>query len=244
MEPETPPSNEESGGGTTPASGVPSQRRQERERRREKLRRSEDARAPREIPRPDGKGERTRQNILEAARACFARVGFERATIRMIATEAGADKSSVTQYFGSKHQLFREAVYFDIPISEATSPTTGQTVENYLRGMFARWEVSPDSPEAVLTRTSMTSEEAADMLRLHIEELSVKPIASTMPGDPDADLRAAIFSMMMMGLASGRYLLDLPIVADARIDDLVRITGPALSLLLSPQHQDNNPAPE
>lgn len=187
-----------------------------------------------EPPRPDGKGERTRQRILDAARRCFGRVGFERATIRMIAAEADADKSSVIQYFGTKHNLFRESVYFDIPIQDATTSDIDSTVENYLRGMLARWELAPDSPEAVLTRTAMTSEDAAELLRRHITNLSVDPIADNL-ADPDARLRAALFSMMMMGIATGRFVLHLPDLAGVSVDDLVRVARPALSRVLEPQ---------
>ena len=64
------------------------------------------------------KGARTRRRILEAARGVFADVGYERATIRLIAAAAGVDKSSVIQYFGTKQGLFREAVHWDIPTAE------------------------------------------------------------------------------------------------------------------------------
>ena len=80
------------------------------------------------------KGERTRRRIVEAARGVFAVVGYERATIRGIATAAGVDKSSIIQYFGSKQNLFREAVHWDIPIAELTTDDAAQTVENYARG--------------------------------------------------------------------------------------------------------------
>ena len=56
----------------------------------------------------------------------FAEVGYERATIRAIAAAADVDKSSVIQHFGTKQELFREAVHWDIPLAEiiADDPTT------------------------------------------------------------------------------------------------------------------------
>ena len=61
------------------------------------------------LPAAERKGQRTRRRILETARAVFAEVGYERATIRGIAAAAEVDKSSIIKYFGTKEALFREA---------------------------------------------------------------------------------------------------------------------------------------
>jgi hypothetical protein len=75
-----------------------------------------------------------------------------------------------SSYFGMKDALFREAVHWDIPTDDPR-----QTVENYLRAMLGAWAADPDSPMAVLLRASMTSEEAADLLRGHITAQAVEP---------------------------------------------------------------------
>ena len=82
------------------------------------------------------KGQRTRRRILEAAREVFAKVGYERATIRGIAAAAGVDKSSIIKYFGTKQGLFREAVHWDIPVAELTSDDPAETTDNYARSML------------------------------------------------------------------------------------------------------------
>lgn len=184
--------------------------------------------------RAERKGERTRRRILETARRKFAEVGYERATIRSIAAEAEVDKSSVIQYFGTKHALFREAVHWDIPIAELTTDDPGQTVENYLTAMLCAWAADPNSPMAVLLRASMTSEEAADLLRGHITAQSVEPVAATV-SSPDARLRAALCSAMMMGIASQRYLLRMPDLAAADMDDILRIVVPMFRSLIAPE---------
>ncbi|MFI8793500.1 TetR family transcriptional regulator [Streptomyces sp. NPDC055105] len=189
------------------------------------------------------KGERTRRRILDAARRKFAEVGYERATIRAIATEADVDKSSVIQYFGSKDELFREAVRWDIPIAELTTDDPAQTVESLVRGMLGAWAADPDSPMAVLLRASMTSEEAAEILRGHITAQGVEPVAATVSG-PDARLRAALCSAMMMGIASQRYLLRMPDLAAADTDDILRLVVPVLRGLIDPQETETPSRPE
>ncbi|MGW1786673.1 TetR/AcrR family transcriptional regulator [Streptomyces sp. NPDC002143] len=179
------------------------------------------------------KGERTRQRILEAARRKFAEVGYERATIRAIAAEAEVDKSSVIQYFGSKDSLFREAVRWDIPVAELTTDDPAETVENLVRGMLGAWAADPDSPMAVLVRASMTSEEAAELLRGHITAQAVEPVAA-MVDSPDARLRAALCGAMMMGVASQRYLLRMPDLATADTEDILRLLVPVLRGLIDP----------
>ncbi len=180
------------------------------------------------------KGERTRRRILEGARRKFAEVGYERATIRAIAAEADVDKSSVIQYFGSKQGLFREVVHWDIPIAELTTDDPGQTVENYLRAMLGAWGADPDSPMAVLLRASMTSEDAADLLRAHVTGQAVDPLAATVDS-PDARLRAALSGAMMMGIASQRYLLRMPDLATADLEDILRIVVPVFRSLIAPE---------
>ena len=57
----------------------------------------------------DERRKRTEAAILDAARALFAETGFERATIRAVASRAGVDPALVMQYFGSKEGLFAAA---------------------------------------------------------------------------------------------------------------------------------------
>jgi len=179
------------------------------------------------------KGQRTRRRILEAARSVFADLGYERATIRGIAAAAGVDKSSVIQYFGTKQNLFREAVHWTIPVADAIADTPEQTAENLARGMLAAWAADPNSPMAVLVRASMTSEDAADILRAHITA-SATPTLATAIDAPDARLRAALVGAMLMGIASQRYLLRMPDLAEVDIEELLRLITPALRALIDP----------
>ena len=177
------------------------------------------------------KGLRARRRILAAARRCFAEVGYEKATLRMIATEANSDKSSIVKYFGNKEQLFRESVYWTIPIDDLTTSTADNSAENYLRSMLSAWAKDPHSPMAVLLRASMTSEDAAELLREHITTQSVERVLKNLEG-PDAHLRAGLFAAIMMGIASGRHILRIPGLAEAKLDDVLRAASPAISALI------------
>lgn len=179
------------------------------------------------------KGQRTRRRILDTARRVFADVGYERATIRSIAAAADVDKSSVIQYFATKQNLFREAVHWDIPVAELTSDDPRETARNYASTMLTSWAADPDSPMAVLLRTSMTSEDAAEILRNHISAHSVREVASRIDS-PDARLRAALASAILMGVASQKYILRMPDLVDADIEEILRLVTPILSSLIDP----------
>jgi AcrR family transcriptional regulator len=55
----------------------------------------------------EGKAQRTRDRILQAARIVFARHGYQDATVEYVVREAGLARGSFYTYFSSKHDLFR-----------------------------------------------------------------------------------------------------------------------------------------
>ncbi len=137
---------------------------------------------------------------------------------------------SVIQYFGIKSNLFREAVHWTIPVDESTGTNPAETAENYLRGLLA----GGDARMAVLLRNSMTSQDALDLLREKVTDQAVASVAAATDA-PDARLRAALLSAVLMGIASQRYLLRLPDLAAASDDEIVALIAPLLTALISPK---------
>lgn len=178
------------------------------------------------------KGQRTRRRILETARRVFAEVGYERATIRGIAAAAEVDKSSINKYFGTKQGLFREAVHWDIPVAQHTSDDAADTATRLAQAMLEAWAADPNSPMAVLLRTSMTSDEAAEMLRVRITSQAIEPVSAIIDA-PDARLRAALAGAMLMGIASQKYILKMPDLRDADVEDIVGLVAPLLAMLMN-----------
>ena len=52
----------------------------------------------------------TRDTILEVARRLFAERGYDGASVRRIAESAGVDPAMINHHFGSKEQLFLDAL--------------------------------------------------------------------------------------------------------------------------------------
>jgi len=178
------------------------------------------------------KGERTRRRILAAALHVFARYGYERSTIRAIAAEAECDKSSVIQYFGTKQQLFREAVDWQANLDTQPGLAPEERGEGYLRTMLGEFANDPDHPMVALTRAALTNEEVAELLREKVTSGAIDPMAATLTG-PDAQLRAALVGAVMYGIAVQRELLRMPDLAGADVEDVLRLTGPLLRSLLA-----------
>ena len=65
--------------------------------------------------------EETKAAILAAARERFSVAGFQAATIRGIAADAGIDPSMVMRYFGNKDKLFAAAAEFDLRFPDFTA---------------------------------------------------------------------------------------------------------------------------
>jgi AcrR family transcriptional regulator len=63
---------------------------------------------------PYSKGEESRQRLLVAAVAVFARCGFEGGSTREIAQVAGTNIVSIHYYFGNKTNLYYEAVRYSV----------------------------------------------------------------------------------------------------------------------------------
>ena len=85
----------------------------------------------------------TRELILDAARARFARFGYQGATIRGIAADAGVDPALVHHFYGTKERLFVAAMHFPVVPSDVV------IAENALAAI---WEISPQSARKQLLR--------------------------------------------------------------------------------------------
>jgi AcrR family transcriptional regulator len=175
----------------------------------------------------------SRAAILEAARRCFAQAGYDGASLRTIAAEAGVDPAVVLHFFGSKHGLFTAAVGwpFDpavIASALAASGTDGLAAR--LARVFLRfWEDPPTrGPLLALLRSAMTHEPSAKLLREFVVRELFASIASLVSG-PDAQLRLELAAGHLVGVAVLRYALAVEPVASAGVDDLVRLLTPSLA---------------
>jgi AcrR family transcriptional regulator len=86
------------------------------------------------------KSDRTRSTILDAARAIFAREGYERTTIRDIAAAAAIDPAMVIRYFRSKEELFARIAEFDLRLPDPTGMAPDRIGEAIVTHFLDIWE--------------------------------------------------------------------------------------------------------
>src|ERR1700735_3814972 len=104
---------------------------------------------------------RTEARILDAATRLFLAAGYERTTIRAVASAAGVDAGLVMHYFGSKQELFRRVIGA-APIPEVSGGPE-QATEQALAPLADRLANEPVASLAIL-RSMLTNPEAARVI--------------------------------------------------------------------------------
>jgi AcrR family transcriptional regulator len=173
---------------------------------------------------------RTEARILDAASQIFLAAGYERTTIRAVASAAGVDAGLVMHYFGSKQELFRRVI--DAAPVPGFSGAPGQAAEQILAALADRLVNEPVASLALL-RSMLTSPEAASAVSAAVARYQAQ-IAQAIPAD-DASLRAAIISAITLGIMVSRHLIKSDELAAADPAQVIGLLRPCmLSLAASP----------
>jgi AcrR family transcriptional regulator len=186
-------------------------------------------------PQPSSRAEqrrRTEARILDAAARVFVADGYERTTIRAVASAAGVDAGLVMHYFGSKQQLFRRVIDA-APVPEV-SGAPGQATEQILATLATRLASEPVTSLSIL-RSMLTNPQAASAVGAATARYQAQ-IAQVISAD-DADLRAAIISAIILGVMVSRHLIKSDELASADPAQVIRLLRPCvLSLAAHPDH--------
>jgi AcrR family transcriptional regulator len=170
----------------------------------------------------------TRADILSAARSRFATEGFERTTLRAVAADVGVDAALVIRYFKSKQELFAAAADFTIDLPDLTGVAPDEVAGLLLPQFFAVWE--GDETFLALLRVAVTSEVAAETLR-QVFAMQVAPKLVT--ATPDHPLqRIWLMGAFVIGLATTRYILANPPIANLSKEELSRWAAPVITQIL------------
>ena len=180
---------------------------------------------------------RTRELILDAARTQFGRSGYQGATIRAIAAEAGVDPALVHHFYGTKERLFVAAMHFPVVPSDvlpdlaaAGRKCLGETVVRLFLGI---WDEPPARATlAGLLGSAVASGDAARMLREFVASAILGHVKHAV-AEPDADFRVSLVASQVVGLAFMRFVVKLEPVASAGIDELAAAIGPTIQRYLT-----------
>lgn len=177
------------------------------------------------------RSDKTRAAILAAARERFAAEGYERATIRAIAADAGIDPAMVMRYYGNKEKLFAAAAEVDLRLPDVTAVPPDQVGTRLARHFLDRWE--HDETMAALLRAGATNEAAAHRMRDMFAHQLIPIVAVTCPDPGQAPKRAALVSSQVLGAALCRYVLRLEPFQAMPADEVIAWLGPTLQRYLA-----------
>jgi AcrR family transcriptional regulator len=188
----------------------------------------------------------TRQ-VLEAARAAYARRGYLNTTIKGVAATAGVAPDVVRRYYANREALFAAAMR--LPFDPATS--LAQLLAPGIDGLGDRMVRVTlrmlDDPEtrdqlAEMVKDGAGATKATAALREFFETEMVDRVVSAL-GVPDARMRVVLATSYLMGVAASRYVLKVEPLASASEDDVVAMVGPLVQLALTTPLPHPTPKP-
>jgi AcrR family transcriptional regulator len=192
--------------------------------------------APKRPGRPAGTTD-TRERIRVAARDLFAANGFDKTSVRSIATAAGVDSALVHHYFGTKQQLFTAAVQIPIdpmtvlgPLREAPLERLGHTLPELL---IPLWD-STLGAGFIATLRSMLAGSDVSLLRSFIQEIITAEVGPRVDNPPGSGkIRVQFVASQLMGVAMARYILALEPFTSLPAQQIAKTIGPNLQRYLT-----------
>lgn len=178
--------------------------------------------------------------VLAAAKKRFATDGYERTTLRAIADDAHVDPSMVLYLFGSKADLFREALRLVLDADVLVAALRGgpdddadigtRMVRTYLR----MWE-TPDTATSMraMLHAATSNSDAHDAFRDFIRDYVLAAVSGQLGGGAQARLRAMLAASQLVGMAMLRYVMEVPPLAALSGDEVVRLLAPTLTRYLT-----------
>jgi AcrR family transcriptional regulator len=178
-----------------------------------------------------------REAILQAARDEFAAHGFDKATIRGIASCAGVDPALVLHYFGSKNELFGDAISIPVEPAEVFRRSSAAGRDDIgallVEAFLDTWEAEENRQRLIaLLRSAMTNDTALAHVREYLGCRIFGPIIREL-NLPDGELRATLVGSQLIGLAMMRYVSRMEPLASASRDDLVAAIAPGIQRYLT-----------
>ena len=171
----------------------------------------------------------TREAIAAAARRQFAELGYDRATMRGIAGEAGVDAALVVRFYGSKEALFREVMALPPGVADAIELLADgprATLGRRLAGVVVGLLEDPRSRSIVLGRIRSASShpDAAALVRETVTRDVGRLVAAVTDDRPET--RAVLVGSQVVGLALARHVVRVEPLASLPAADVVEYVAP------------------
>ncbi|MEU4830260.1 TetR family transcriptional regulator [Streptosporangium sp. NPDC023615] len=181
----------------------------------------------------------TRGQILAAAREIFAEKGFDKATVRGIARQAGVDPALVHHYFAGKEGIFVAAMELPITPENVVSAIlagpreeVGERLARFILTITS--DAAARQPLLALVRTAMTNDQMVVMIREFMTRALLGRVAELLQIPP---LRMEAAFAQLFGVVLVRYVLKLEPLASTDVEELVDLLAPTIQRYLDPPGQ-------
>lgn len=182
----------------------------------------------------------SREAVLAAAKGRFATEGYEKTTLRAIASDAHVDPSMVLYLFGSKADLVRASLRLImdpevLPAALTGSPDDDPDIGTRMVRMYLRiWEAPDTGPTMVAMLQSATSNsDAHEAFRAFMQNYVLTAVSGVLGGGEQAPLRAMLAASQLVGTAVLRYVMEVPPLATLSGDEVVRLIAPTVTRYLT-----------
>ncbi|KOX12997.1 TetR family transcriptional regulator [Saccharothrix sp. NRRL B-16348] len=171
----------------------------------------------------------TKAALLDAATKLFGERGFDRTTVRDIASLAGVNQALLFRYYGSKDALFATVL-----ATQSRELLEDSPAEHLLRNVLLRMmEEKPrreDHPLYAVLRSSH-HDSAAEVVRRQLGEEYARALASLTDAE-DAELRADLVLAWVVGIGVLRTVFGKQPLANADAATVASLVTQAASVLL------------
>jgi AcrR family transcriptional regulator len=192
---------------------------------------------PRTRGRPRGTST-TKADILAVARRRFLEDGYDRVTLRAVASEAGVDVALISYYFGSKKGLFGAAMALGanpalLLAGEIHGPLNSLP-ERVIHTVLRAWD-DPETGPSLRTflEAVVRDPQVARIFREMMEQEMLPTIADRLGGDADATRRAAVMTSQIAGMILSRYVVRVEPIASMSPQQLARRMAPSMRAALA-----------
>ncbi|SNT31472.1 transcriptional regulator, TetR family [Streptosporangium subroseum] len=185
----------------------------------------------------------TRQAILDAAITAFTRHGYDGVGVRDIAHSAGVTAMLINRYFGSKEQLFAEAVDVASAPRTVIAGTGPELADESARALVAR--TAPEAEELgpfLIMLKSAPNPRAAQIICEAIERHPGRHLREELSGS-GAEVRAELMLAVQAGVWLMRNVLRTTALAEAEPEQLARQIESLFQTLVSSTPESPETAP-
>ncbi|MDF2829534.1 MAG: TetR family transcriptional regulator [Mycobacterium sp.] len=186
--------------------------------------------------RPRGQSD-TRERILLNAREMFARNGFDRTSVRSIASAAGVDAALVHHYFGTKQQLFAAAIHIPIDPMQVLGPMRETPVAELgwkLPALLLPLWDSELGSGFIATLRSLLSGEDVSLVRSFLQEVVSAEVGRRVDDPPGSGrVRVQFVASQLVGVVMARYILELEPFASLPVEQIAETIAPNLQHYLT-----------